>query len=81
MTIAPLNCQDLIELVTAYLDGALSPDDRARFEGHLTTCPHCTRYLEQMRTTITVAGRLTEETITSEAKEKLLTAFREWRRG
>jgi anti-sigma factor RsiW len=51
-----LVCQELVELVTDYLDGALSPPDRARFEAHIADCEGCTRYVEQIRTTIAVGG-------------------------
>ena len=54
-------CQELVELVTAYLDESLSRRDRRRFEAHIEGCEHCTTYVEQMRETIEVTGRLTEE--------------------
>jgi anti-sigma factor RsiW len=54
-----MSCQELVELVTDYLEGALPPEDVARFEAHVAACPGCEAYLEQMRTTIAVtrAGR------------------------
>ncbi|MGH9281562.1 MAG: zf-HC2 domain-containing protein, partial [Acidimicrobiales bacterium] len=42
-------CQQAVELVTDYLEGALSPRDRARLEAHLGECPHCHEYFDQMR--------------------------------
>ena len=71
-------CQELVELVTAYFDGALSRRDRRRFEGHIAGCEHCTAYVEQMRVTIAATGGLTEEDIPAEAREELLAAFRGW---
>ncbi len=71
-------CQELVELVTYYLEGALRPEARRRFEDHLTGCPHCTDYLEQMRATITATGRLTEESLPPGARDELLAVFREW---
>ncbi len=76
-----LTCQELVELVTEYLEGALSPEDRGRFEVHLATCPGCQTYLEQMRQTIELLGRITEEMIPERAKADLLHAFRTWKRG
>jgi len=73
-----LTCQELVELVTEYLEGTLSPEDRVRFEAHLATCPGCRIYLEQMRQTIELLGRITEEMIPERAKEELLRAFRTW---
>ena len=52
-----LVCQQVVELVTDYLEGALSPAEHRRFEAHLAGCPHCTEYLAQMRETIRLAGR------------------------
>jgi anti-sigma factor RsiW len=75
-----LTCQELVEIVTDYLDGALPAVERARFDAHLAGCHGCTRYLEQMRQTIWVTGRLTEESLAPESKADLLAAFRTWRR-
>jgi anti-sigma factor RsiW len=74
-----LTCKELVELVTAYLDDALPPDERRRFEEHLAACEFCTEYLRQMRLTIGVLGRLPEESISSEALAELQNAFRSFR--
>ena len=76
-----LTCKELVELVTEYLEGALPPPDRTRFEEHLAQCRHCRVYLEQMKQTIHAVGALTEDTVPPEAKETLLQVFRDWRRG
>jgi anti-sigma factor RsiW len=76
-----LTCQELVELVTEYLEGSLPPEDRDRFEQHLILCEGCVLYLEQMRTTIGVTGSLTEESVTPEAREDLLRVFRDWKGG
>jgi anti-sigma factor RsiW len=74
-----LTCQELVELVTAYLEGGLAAPDRSRFEEHIAVCEGCTAYLEQMRTTIRVTGMLTPESLSEEASTELLAAFRSWR--
>ncbi|HXZ56939.1 MAG TPA: zf-HC2 domain-containing protein [Gaiellaceae bacterium] len=74
-----LSCQELVELVTDYLEGALSEEEAARFESHIGTCTGCRVYLEQMRQTIVVLGALTVESVTPEAETGLLEAFRGWR--
>ncbi len=51
-----LSCQELVELVTDYLEGALVPGDLRRFEEHIAGCDECTRYLAQMRETIRAHG-------------------------
>ncbi len=53
---AALPCQQVVEMVTDYLEGALSPADHLRFEAHLANCPHCTEYLAQIRETIRLAA-------------------------
>jgi anti-sigma factor RsiW len=74
-----LTCKELVELVTDYLDGALRRGRRRRFEAHLAGCDGCTRYLAQMRETIRVTGRLSEEQIPAVQRDALLAAFRGWR--
>jgi predicted anti-sigma-YlaC factor YlaD len=74
-----LSCRELVELVTDYLEGALSPVDTARFEDHIGRCGACTIYLEQMRQTIEVLGHLPVDSVTPEAERDLLEAFRGWR--
>jgi len=76
-----LACQDIVELVTAYLEHALVPADRERFEEHLVFCDGCTMYLEQMRETIAITGRLELQALPPELEQRLLDAFQEWRRG
>ena len=78
-TSGDLTCQELVELVTDYLEGSLPATESARFEAHLAECDGCTTYVEQLRTTIRLVGRLTEEALSNEARETLLTAFRRWK--
>ncbi|MBP1692587.1 MAG: anti-sigma factor, partial [Chloroflexi bacterium] len=56
----PMTCQQFVELVTDYLEGSLSPEDRARFEAHLAVCDGCEIYLEQIEETIRLTGKLSE---------------------
>jgi anti-sigma factor RsiW len=74
-----LTCQELVELVTDYLEGSLAAAERARFEQHLALCQGCTNYLAQMRQTIAVAGKLTEATLPAGAREEMLALFRRWK--
>lgn len=73
-----LTCQQVVELVTEYLDGVMEPRRRARFEAHLAGCAGCTAYLEQFRTTVAVAGRLGVDDVPAPVMSELLTAFRNW---
>ena len=74
-----ITCKEMVELVSDYLENALSPKDRARFEEHLAQCDGCSNYLAQIEETIRLTGMLTEEQIPQEQKAKLLEAFRSWR--
>jgi predicted anti-sigma-YlaC factor YlaD len=74
-----LTCKELVELVTDYLEGALAPTEHRRFEEHLAGCQGCRNYLQQMRETIRLTGKLTEEAIEPQAKEALLQVFRAWK--
>jgi predicted anti-sigma-YlaC factor YlaD len=73
-----LACQEIVELVTAYLEDTLQAVDRERFEEHLVFCDGCDAYLEQMRTTIRLAGSA-DVALPPELEERLLEAFRELR--
>ena len=75
----PLVCIELVELVSDYLEGALDRRTRRRFEAHIAGCPHCTAYLEQIRQTIRLTGRLREESLEPGVRDELLAAFRGWR--
>jgi anti-sigma factor RsiW len=77
----PMACRELVELVTDYFEDRLSPTDRARFDAHIAGCDACTAYLEQMRLTLRALGSIPEETISTEARETLIVAFRDVRRG
>ena len=74
-----LVCQEVVELVTSYLEGALSRWQRRRFEEHLAGCPDCTEYLAQIRETIQLAGRVTPEDLTPRMREDLTDVYRRWR--
>lgn len=75
-----LTCQEFVELVTEYLEGELSPPERSRFDAHLTACTYCRDYLDQIRQTIRALGRLSEEDIVPDARDRLLAAFHDWKR-
>ena len=76
-----MSCQEFVELVTDYFEGALSAEDARRFEEHIDHCPWCTRYLEQMRVTIRTVGRIDAESIPPAMRDELLHAFRDWHGG
>jgi anti-sigma factor RsiW len=73
-----MSCRELVELVTDYLEGALAPEDVARFEAHVAACPGCEAYVEQMRATIEVTRA--SGGVEPSAVSPLLDAFRDWQR-
>jgi anti-sigma factor RsiW len=77
--LAHLNCRELVELVTAYLEEELSSGERKRFDAHLSGCDGCTMYVEQMRLTIELTGTLRVDDVSREAEEALLRAFHDWK--
>jgi predicted anti-sigma-YlaC factor YlaD len=79
MTANELTCQELVELVTDYLEMALPEAEMARFEAHLAGCRGCRHYLDQMRTTIRLVGRLREDDLSPMARDELLAVFRSWK--
>lgn len=76
-----LSCQELVELVTDYFEGALDERHLRAFEEHLSACDGCTAYVEQLRVTIRITGTITVDDLTPEAETTLLQAFRDWRRS
>jgi anti-sigma factor RsiW len=74
----PMTCQELVELVTDYLEGALSPLDAERFEEHIELCPMCQVHLEQLRVTIRELGRLRERDIDPDVLVEMQERFRNW---
>ena len=79
-TVEPISCQEVVELVTDYLDGAMSPADVARFDHHLSLCEGCVFYVDQIRMTIAAVGRIGGEDVPPEVREDLVAAFRDFKR-
>ena len=77
MSAVDMDCDELVELVTAYLDGVLDPATRARFETHLLECDGCVNYLQQFRSTVGILGDV-RETLDPAVRERMLTALRNW---
>ena len=74
-----MTCREIVELMTDYLDGALSAGDRAKFELHMEGCDGCRAYLAQLRATRMLMGRLADEPIPAPLRAELMNAFRSWR--
>ncbi|TCC63439.1 zf-HC2 domain-containing protein [Kribbella pittospori] len=71
-----MTCAELVELVTAFLDGALDPETEQRFVDHLSICDGCDIYVEQLRRTIAEVGQVEPENLSGETRDRLLDAFR-----
>jgi hypothetical protein len=76
-----ISCQDVVELVTDYVEQALPAEEASVFEQHLNFCDGCVLYVDQVRKAIDVVGELRAEDVPEDTKAKLLTAFRDWRRA
>ncbi|MGH7290134.1 MAG: anti-sigma factor family protein [Myxococcota bacterium] len=79
MSSRSMDCNELVELVTAYLDGSLDADTRDRFDAHLLECDGCENYLQQFRTTVRTLGTIHDDDIEPEFRDRLLGAFKNWR--
>ncbi len=73
-----MDCNELVELVTAYLDGELDPDTRARFDSHLVDCDGCENYLQQFRETVRTVGKITDDELDPAFRNRLLDAFKDF---
>jgi anti-sigma factor RsiW len=71
-------CQEMVELVTDYLEDSLSRRDRRRFEAHLSGCDHCTEFLQQMRTTVALTASLAGDDLSPVRQGEMLVLFRRW---
>lgn len=78
-TLEDMTCQELVELVTEYLEGTLPQLELQRFEHHVATCDGCAAYVDQMRRTIQLLGRLAVDDIPADEQSTLLELFRNWR--
>ena len=74
----PLGCQEVVELVTDFLEGALTPEVRARLEEHLRACGSCAAYLAQMRTMVRALARLPAPTLDRATRDELVERYRRW---
>ena len=75
-----LTCQELVEVVTAYFEDALPPEERERFDAHLRVCPPCRHYLDQIRQTIALTGQVTAAGIPPTQQDEFVALFRTWKR-
>jgi anti-sigma factor RsiW len=74
-----LECRQAVELVTDYLEGALSRRERRRLEAHLRACPNCSAYLEQIQAVIAMSGAIDPEDLNERASSDLIELYRRWR--
>lgn len=75
-----ITCQEVVELVTDYLEGGLPAAEVSLFEQHILFCEGCMTYLEQMRLTVSTVGRLDTGDVPDQLRDRLLSAFRDWKR-
>jgi hypothetical protein len=76
-----LTCREFVEVLTDYLENALEPGERAEIERHIVICRGCSNYVEQMRSTIDLLGRIAADDPRDAQSEKLLAMFRAWQAG
>jgi anti-sigma factor RsiW len=74
-----MDCNELVELVTAFLDDALDPETRARVEAHLADCEGCANYVQQFRETVRTVGKISNDELDPAFRNRLLDAFKNFR--
>jgi len=79
-TPSALSCNEIVEMVTDYIEGDLDPPTVAALEEHLRLCPGCDRYVDQIRETVSTLGSITSESLSPQAQSDLLDAFRTFQR-
>src|SRR5260370_28695996 len=72
-------CQELVDVITGYLEGTLPVADRSRFDAHLATCSACQEHLEQIRPLVRLTGKLSPKSLEPATSDSLLAAFQPWR--
>jgi hypothetical protein len=73
-------CQEVVDLASEFVDGAMAATEATLFEYHLNFCDGCYTFIDQIRDTAALAGRVSEEQVPQDVKRRLLIAFREWKR-
>ena len=76
-----VTCREFVEVLTDYLDGVLTAEERAEIERHIVICRGCTNYVEQFRSTIDLLGRIAAEEPDDANASAALAIFRDWRAG
>jgi anti-sigma factor RsiW len=79
MSMDEMDCNELVELVTAFLDDALDPETRARVEAHLADCEGCANYVQQFRETVRTVGKISDDELDPAFRNRLLDAFKNFR--
>lgn len=74
-----LSCQEVVELVTEYLENALLPEMRKQLEEHVAGCPGCEHYFKQVQITVSMLRRLSQETTSPATRQELMKIFQQWR--
>jgi anti-sigma factor RsiW len=72
-----VRCVEFVDDLTEWMEGGLTREERAGLEEHLTICPDCTRYLDQMRATITTLRLFEDDGVPPALHAAVLTALRD----
>ena len=72
-------CQQLVELVTCYVEGDLDPAVRDAVERHLAVCGHCTGYLDQVRRVLDLTAGVAPQPVPAGLLDDLIRRYREGR--
>ena len=73
-----LTCQELVELITDYIEGALDAERHAEVARHLSDCDDCLRYVSQLQQTGRVLAALPVDNLSVQDGAALVATYREW---
>lgn len=74
-----MECNELVEKVTDFLDGALAGEDVGRFDHHAGLCPGCQAHLNEVAVMLRLTSHVPAEPLPERLEADLLTVYRDWR--
>ena len=78
---AHVPCIEFVELVTEYLEGTLPARQVRAIDHHLELCDPCVIYLDQMRETVRLGGRVQIDHVSDEVLDDLMEMYRSTQKG
>ena len=65
------SCQECVDILRAYLDGEMSPEEESHLKAHLGDCPPCVDFLEQYKSMPGLCKKALARKMPDELSQKL----------